>query len=74
MTRVEESVADVKRLFAQVFDDEPPVVCVTLLLIDLMHFCDHTRGVSWTRCVEAARRQLAKEIQEDVDARPLPAK
>lgn len=51
-----------------------PAIRLTNLLVDLMHFADATPGVSWMRCIEAARRQHSKEVRQAADERPLPAK
>lgn len=72
MTRIEDSVVDVKRLFRHWEISEAE--SVTVMLVDLMHFCDHTRGVSWARCIEAAQKQHQKEVREAADATPLPTK
>lgn len=53
MNVIERSVLDIQRLFRHWHLTEAE--SVTSVLVDLMHYCDVTRGVSWARCVEAAR-------------------
>lgn len=69
---IELSVQGVRRRWRKdiQFFGAPEVV--TGALVDLMHFCDHTQGVSWARCLAAAQVQHQKEVREAADATPLP--
>jgi hypothetical protein len=74
MTAIDDSVDLIGIAFAKEIEMFGAAETVTDHLVDLMHYCDATRGVSWARCVEAARRQYQKEVREAADATPLPAK
>ncbi len=70
MNAIDSSVNDVKRLFRHW--EISAAESVTVMLVDLMHFADATRGVSWGRCIEAAGRQHAKERREAALIEELP--
>lgn len=70
---IEAAVRNGREVTHQYLGDTP-AIRLTNLMVDLMHFADATHGVSWTRCIEAARRQHLKEVGQAADERPLPAK
>ena len=45
---------------------------LTSLLVDVLHYCDNTPGVSWQRCLAAASAQHQKEVREDAISKPIP--
>lgn len=71
MSNVDESVSLIGIAFAKEIEMFGEAETITDHLVDLMHYCDATRGVSWARCLEAARRQYQKEVREAADATPL---
>lgn len=55
-------------MLASFYPAQPHAEQVTDALIDLMHYCDATRGVSWQRCLQAAIAQHQKERDNLRDA------
>jgi hypothetical protein len=73
MSLIEDSVANVRRLYAKDFELYPAPEVIADALVEFMHFCDGTRGVSWARCLDAAMKQHQKEVREEANSKPLPA-
>jgi hypothetical protein len=74
MTGIDDSVDSIGIAFAKEMELFGEAETITDHLVDLIHYCNATRGVSFERCLQAARAQSQKEIREVTDATPLPPK
>jgi len=74
MSHIDKAADYIANVIGESYGTELGAVEVTDMLVDLIHFCGRTRGVSFERCLLAARAQAQKEVREAADATPLPAK
>lgn len=73
MNRIEESFHDMRVLLANLMrDGESEAEILSSLLVDAIHFCSKSPGVSFERCLKVARSEAAREAQEAALEAPLP--
>lgn len=71
MSRIQASVRKAVGVLMRSYARGTAAEEVTDLLTDTIHYCNATRGVSFERCLQAARAQAQKEIREAADSTPL---